>query len=418
MSWIANVIRRKVTPPKGNEFELTPTVPSGDNLVSELAEDRTYSQIIETGYFQRLFHISFLGGLSYLEDSGRDNTRGHHSVGAALLAYYYCKLCKADKKTERLLVVSALLHDIHHLPFSHTMERAIKSRWGDFSFGYLTKEIIFSRSRAGEQSICDILAAGKVDWRELPILKAKAKRAPVFSSTHNVDTLDGITRAYVLLFMNDPKVSELGGRVVRVLANRNSLASDKTSHWLDAFWELKDKVYAKGIYEPKRVLLERILGYYLLDLCREFAYPDDLVNYTDKDLLERFPELDSKIKSLWKLISTHCAVSYSNSNGESDSTSIFCPTDTKFPNQNKAFEFKIPIRRFKINKSAGLEAGESSWKKRFTIVPDSIRLTITRDVMTHIEDILEYPMLRERVNLIFAEPHEIRSSRVSSARDQ
>jgi len=311
------------------------------------------------------------------------------------------------------LVVSALLHDIHHLPFSHTMERAIKNRWGDFSFRYLTQKIIFSRGGNGRQSICDILAAGNVDWRELPILKAKAKRMPVFSSTHNIDTLDGVTRAHTLLFEKDPEVSKLGGRVVRVLANGNFSSSKKSIQLLDAFWRLKDKVYSQGIYEPRKVLLERILGYYLLDLCRDFADPDDLVNYTDADLLERFPELDAKIKALWSLICSHCGVSHSNSPDGANGTSIFCPTETQSTDRRKAFEFEIPTRRFSINKSAELTAEESSWRKRFRIVSDSVRLTITKDVITHIEEILEYPMLGQRINLIFSQPHKLHRSQAS-----
>ena len=91
------MIRR---PPRSTLFPYTTLFrsPEAESLFTELISDPFYSEIIECNAFQRLFRIPFLGVLSYIEKNDRTKTRADHSIGVALLAYYYSKSMGHKKK--------------------------------------------------------------------------------------------------------------------------------------------------------------------------------------------------------------------------------------------------------------------------------------------------------------------------------
>lgn len=88
--------------------------------------------IISSAPFQRLHNIKQLG-LAYLVYPTLNYTRFSHSLGAchvmgrlleAIERNAEYVLSPSDKQLYRL---AALLHDIGHYPFSHTMERGIET---------------------------------------------------------------------------------------------------------------------------------------------------------------------------------------------------------------------------------------------------------------------------------------------------
>lgn len=78
--------------------------------------------IIDTPQFQRLRRIKQLG-FANLVYPGANHTRFEHSLGAMHLASILAK--KLEMNDE--VVVSALLHDISHPPFSHSCEGILKA---------------------------------------------------------------------------------------------------------------------------------------------------------------------------------------------------------------------------------------------------------------------------------------------------
>src|SRR5580693_9402919 len=81
--------------------------------------------ITQTFAFQRLFSLKQLG-LAYLVYPGATHTRGLHSIQCLGEA---AKIIAALKRNtiiasddERAVRVAAILHDIGHVPFSHTLE--------------------------------------------------------------------------------------------------------------------------------------------------------------------------------------------------------------------------------------------------------------------------------------------------------
>lgn len=77
--------------------------------------------ITQTRTFQRLFFLKQLG-LAYLVYPGATHTRGHHSIRCLSEADKILKAIKVDGPDAGHIRVAALLHDIGHVPFSHTLE--------------------------------------------------------------------------------------------------------------------------------------------------------------------------------------------------------------------------------------------------------------------------------------------------------
>src|SRR5262245_15779250 len=96
-----------------------------DAVHGDIQLDALEVELLDTPEFQRLRGIKQLG-TAYLVFPSALHTRFEHSVGTSWMAY---RLVHAVRRVqpmsadeERLARVSALLHDITHIPFGHTLE--------------------------------------------------------------------------------------------------------------------------------------------------------------------------------------------------------------------------------------------------------------------------------------------------------
>ncbi|HLQ78586.1 MAG TPA: HD domain-containing protein [Terriglobia bacterium] len=82
-------------------------------------------ELMDTPEFQRLRGIRQLG-TAYLVFPSAVHTRFEHSLGTSWMAHRIVEILRRHSSihadTERLIRVSALLHDITHIPFGHTLE--------------------------------------------------------------------------------------------------------------------------------------------------------------------------------------------------------------------------------------------------------------------------------------------------------
>src|SRR6185295_1520694 len=82
-------------------------------------------ELIDTPEFQRLRGIRQLG-TAYLVYPSAVHTRFEHSLGTSWMAHRIVNVLRRttgiDSSMETLIRVSALLHDITHIPFGHTLE--------------------------------------------------------------------------------------------------------------------------------------------------------------------------------------------------------------------------------------------------------------------------------------------------------
>lgn len=100
-----------------------------DNVHGYIGLTDTELRIIDTPVFQRLRHIKQLGPV-YLVYPGATHTRFSHSIGTMFMMDLFLKNAVKSEVSEddtQKLRLAALLHDIGHYPFSHTLERYIES---------------------------------------------------------------------------------------------------------------------------------------------------------------------------------------------------------------------------------------------------------------------------------------------------
>ena len=102
-----------------------------------------FLDIIESQEFQRLHDIKQLG-LAYLVFPGAHHTRLEHSLGTYYIASKMCQSLGLEKDESEAIMCAALLHDVGHAPFSHTLEWLLKDRFG-FTHEDLTRRIILGK---------------------------------------------------------------------------------------------------------------------------------------------------------------------------------------------------------------------------------------------------------------------------------
>ncbi|UCG70547.1 MAG: HD domain-containing protein [Thermoplasmata archaeon] len=104
-----------------------------------------FLDLLETPEIQRLHGINQLG-LAYLVFPGANHTRLEHSIGVCFVAGRLADALNLDEDEKKLVMAAAMLHDVGHSPYSHTLEMAVYS---DMQADHMeiTKEIILGKRR-------------------------------------------------------------------------------------------------------------------------------------------------------------------------------------------------------------------------------------------------------------------------------
>ncbi|WP_437491950.1 HD domain-containing protein [Sorangium sp. So ce1014] len=104
-------------------------------------------KLVDCPEFQRLRHIR-QNGLTNLVFHGAEHSRFSHSMGVAHLAREMyegiernCDI-PADADHKVTTCVAALLHDVGHGPFSHTLEEILKEHGVEFDHEVMTQRLI------------------------------------------------------------------------------------------------------------------------------------------------------------------------------------------------------------------------------------------------------------------------------------
>ena len=104
-------------------------------------------KLVDCREFQRLRHIR-QNGLTNLVFHGAEHSRFSHSMGVASLAreMYACIERNGDEQADPdfkvMTCVAALLHDVGHGPFSHTLEEILKEHELEFDHEHMTQRLI------------------------------------------------------------------------------------------------------------------------------------------------------------------------------------------------------------------------------------------------------------------------------------
>lgn len=100
-----------------------------DSVHGSIRADGFALQLLESPELQRLNSIHQLG-LAYLVYPGANHTRFEHSLGAFAVAKRLSASLRLSAHDAATVQAAALLHDIGHLPYSHTLEFILHDRFG------------------------------------------------------------------------------------------------------------------------------------------------------------------------------------------------------------------------------------------------------------------------------------------------
>jgi len=123
-----------------------------------------FLELLETPEIQRLHSISQLG-LTKLVFPGANHTRLEHSIGAYRVAERMGDALALTEHEKHTVMAAALLHDIGHAPFSHTLESILAHESGKDHMD-ITKELILGDMHTEERdcpTIPEILQDNSMD---------------------------------------------------------------------------------------------------------------------------------------------------------------------------------------------------------------------------------------------------------------
>ncbi len=143
-------------------------------------------KLIDTPQFQRLRNIRQLG-LSDLVYPSATHTRYEHCLGTMHLAGKIGHALNLDQKDLSLIRVSGLLHDIGHLPFSHTLEKVLSN-----GAGHLHEK---NAADIIDNDLSDILEEYGIDAGAVKaMILGNGKYGKILSSGVDVDKMDYLVR--------------------------------------------------------------------------------------------------------------------------------------------------------------------------------------------------------------------------------
>jgi HD superfamily phosphohydrolase len=165
-----------------------------------------FLELIEAPEIQRLYNIKQLG-FAHLVYPGAHHTRLEHSLGTYHMASKAAEVLDFNRDEKETIACAALLHDIGHGPFSHTLESLIREALNEDHVD-LTEKLIFGEHTifepdeidfVGSPCVSDILDKNSIDKREIiSIIRGKTHKKPylsqILNSSIDVDQLDYLLR--------------------------------------------------------------------------------------------------------------------------------------------------------------------------------------------------------------------------------
>ena len=165
-----------------------------DSIYGNIELGGIFLELLEMPEIQRLNGIKQLG-LTYLVYPGANHTRLEHSLGTAHMARKMARVLGID---DMMVGVAALLHDIGHGPFSHTLEYLFHKRTGK-SHVEIAKEMILGKRLLPDYeydyTIKDVLSKYGIDAIEIiNMIEGKGEMGQIINGPLDADQVDYLMR--------------------------------------------------------------------------------------------------------------------------------------------------------------------------------------------------------------------------------
>lgn len=242
-------------------------------------------KLIDSKAFQRLRRVRQLSGVSIIFH-GAEHSRFSHSLGAYYIATKFLSnknLCKYLNEREQLLfLVSSLLHDIGHGPYSHAFEGVFKTDHEEIGARIIVSdsEVRSILDEVDDNFALDVssIILGK---NKFPIIEQ------LISSQIDVDRIDYLLRdAY---YTGTPYGNIDVDRLIRVMSVENNKVVFKRN----------------GIHAIENYLINRYHMYwqvYFHRVCRAYEVILEKIYLRVKDLIDEGFIFESNVNPLIKLI--------------------------------------------------------------------------------------------------------------------
>jgi HD superfamily phosphohydrolase len=177
-----------------------------DPIHGDIKLEGLFLDLLETPEIQRLYNIKQLG-LAHLVFPGAHHTRLEHSLGTYYMASKAAETLALDKNENKTITCAALLHDIGHGPFSHTLESILKNAL-DVDHVDLTEKLILGeyeifdsdeKEFVASPDVHEILDKNSINQKELMAIirgttHKKSYLSQLLNSAIDVDQLDYLIR--------------------------------------------------------------------------------------------------------------------------------------------------------------------------------------------------------------------------------
>lgn len=262
-----------------------------DPLISDLASSRN---------FRRLKEVRFLGALDYVfvpspngAPKNRRHTRYSHSLGVMHLAKVFSDKVDLGERERRLILAAALLHDVGHAPFSHTLEPFFE-KYFRINHHRTTIDVVTGEEHT-DGEIPRILENHGVDPAEVAAV-LNGDNDPTggfFSGPINFDTIEAILRSCTYVPKHRLVLNPIG---VMIAALERS--SEDDCEIVDQFWLLKKFVY-KHIIQSELGLLADEAFRSIADKYASSLTPQDFFS-RETTLFRKLPDLQRAKIALYR----------------------------------------------------------------------------------------------------------------------
>src|SRR5438477_801058 len=252
-------------------------------------------ELMDTPEFQRLRGIKQLG-TAYLIFPSATHTRFEHSLGTSWMAHRILEVIKRSRLVpadeEGIIRVAALLHDITHIPFGHTLEdeRRVLPRHD--------KDEERADYFLGQSAIAKILAReGIQDAVRQPLQSGGSYQADIAGGAISADLLDYLRRDTYFCGLSqyyDPRIFESfvleENRLVMNLEKHGMLRQDALSELVNLLrirYTLSERVYFHHTKVSSGAMISKAVELAL----REGLRADELRTLKDETLIWTLREL-------------------------------------------------------------------------------------------------------------------------------
>ncbi|WP_438348323.1 HD domain-containing protein [Paenibacillus sp. FA6] len=266
-------------------------------------EDTTIWRLINTAEFQRLRRIRQLG-TSYLTFHGAEHSRFSHSLGVYEITRQIIALFERNNysdwpKEEKLVTLcAALLHDVGHGPFSHSIEEAFHMNHEEW-----TVRIIM-----GDTQIHDILSQVEPGFPErVASVIGKTYHKPIVvnlvSSALDADRMDYLLRDAYYTGVNYGTIDV--DRIIRMLRPHQGRIVVKESgmHAVEDYLMARYQMYWQVYFHPVtrsseiilRLIFQRAKELYISGYYFEFMMKPLVSLFKDEVTVEQYLKLDEAL---------------------------------------------------------------------------------------------------------------------------